>query len=574
MCHKGNAKLEQRGTETYKNKHKLDMNTELRRRSTGIPSLKRCSTIFSSHDIEYDDDSSEEEAVHQLGFFEFNSLQYASTHWRNQQMLLHPQHDSKTNEMQIVSHFGSRVNFTSCYHYTAKELEPYRMIGDVEMDALLDYLAEKKNTKCGAFDDVIAFCEEAYHRETLLLHGADHDCNDALPAKFYRHYHDRIPPWVDWEQIQRGIDIFLAYLPAAGCALYYRSLIGGFSIPKIVEVLVATRYLVPASMGRRRQQNGMRDVNRSEGCSNDDRKRTMERLMDTGGFMACCFAPPQQKEPHLPPPAEALRPGELGWKAALRVRVLHAKVRRSLLRSKSWDMKNGTPINQEDMAATLLAFSVNVLMGIEYVAGRPLSEEDQRDYLALWRYLGWLLGVDTPEEGGSSNSTIGERLPPLDPCGLNKCCDGETAKKDAILHSYATLESMILHLLHPNEQSCQLVHHLLSFNGRVQFRSDMCRRFLGDPLSDNLGITNGSTVMIRCTVYLVLMFLRCYTLLAMTFPRIRQMFIQWHGAFYMRFLQAWQRNHDKRVGDAMDREGVVKKSCPFSMLMPPVDSTV
>ncbi|KAL7508455.1 hypothetical protein ACHAXN_005491 [Cyclotella atomus] len=551
--------------------------TELRRRSTGIPSLKRCSTTFFAKNIEYDDSCEvvdQQQQQQQLGFFQFDSLQYASTHWRNKQMMHQQDEHNNINEPQVISHFGSHVNFTSSDHYTADELEPYRMIGDVEMDALLDYLAEQKS--CGAFDDVIAFCEEAYHQlkcETEL-HGTVRGANDdvVLPAKFYQHY-QRIPPWVDWEQIQRGIDIFLAYLPAAGCALYYRSLIGGFSIPKIVEVLIATRYLVPASM----RQNQMKDVQSTdevgnEECSNDDRKRTFERLMDTGGFMACCFAPPQQKQSRPPLAAAALRPREIGWKAALRVRVLHAKVRRSLLRSKSWNMKNGIPINQEDMAATLLAFSVNVLLGIEYIAGRPLSEEDQRDYLALWRYLGWLLGVDTPEEGGSSNTTEGQRLPPIDPCGLNKNCDRQASKKDAILHSYATLESMILHLLHPTIESRQLVYHLLSFNGRVQFRSDMCRKFLGDPLSDNLGIANRSTGTTRCTVYFVLVFLRCYTLLAMTFPRIRQTFIQWHGAFYKRFLRAWQRNHDKRVGDAMGREGAVKKSCPFSMLMPPVDS--
>ena len=47
------------------------------------------------------------------------------------------------------------------------------------------------------------------------------------------------------------------------------------------------------------------------------------------------------------------------------------------------------------MGATLLAFSYNVLVGIELIGGTPLSQQQQEDYLALWRYIGWLLGVDS-----------------------------------------------------------------------------------------------------------------------------------------------------------------------------------
>ena len=68
--------------------------------------------------------------------------------------------------------------------------------------------------------------------------------------------------------------------------------------------------------------------------------------------------------------------------------------------------------------ATLLAFSYNVLVGIELVAGNPLPAAEQEDYLALWRYIGWLLGVDGQ----------------LDPCR-----NAPRAK--------AMLESVIMHLL-------------------------------------------------------------------------------------------------------------------------------
>ena len=80
----------------------------------------------------------------------------------------------------------------------------------------------------------------------------------------------------------------------------------------------------------------------------------------------------------------ALLPGGIGWRASLRVRFLHGRVRRRLLRrgkrleaergkgdatpflgdatpSREWDCEAyGVPINQEDQMATLCAFSYNV----------------------------------------------------------------------------------------------------------------------------------------------------------------------------------------------------------------------
>ena len=102
----------------------------------------------------------------------------------------------------------------------------------------------------------------------------------------------------------------------------------------------------------------------------------MRRLADTGRLLVDSV---QQG---------SLRPGGVGWSSALRVRALHAKVRRRLLSKRTtcpggeWDTAQfGVPINQEDMAATLLAFSYNVLIGLETVLGAPLSPRDQASYL-------------------------------------------------------------------------------------------------------------------------------------------------------------------------------------------------
>jgi hypothetical protein len=117
----------------------------------------------------------------------------------------------------------------------------------------------------------------------------------------------------------------------------------------------------------------------------------------------------------------------------------------------------GVPINQEDMAATLLAFATNALAGVEYIMGFPIPESERRAYYHFWRYIGWVLGVETETEddvdtGRASSTTITldsrSRLRPLDPCG-----PGWISKQpDSIAHSQAMMTSFVFHLMGHEEQ--------------------------------------------------------------------------------------------------------------------------
>lgn len=548
--------------------------------------------------------------------FRFDALNLRSSAWRNERMLASDNLESEKEEVSYVAHYGCNVCFhPKNFHYTTQELEPYRKIGDPEMDGLLDYLSQNSKEGgcgCGAFDDVVAHAAKEYQQNNT----------PSSSFQFYKHYYEGVPDWVDFDQIQRGIDVYLSCLPAAGCALFYRSLVGGFSIPKIVRVLSATRYLVPSHLASDDKKSSVRN---KTGSIEQDRKRSLERLVDTGGFLASCFAPMATNDlEEKTQTAAALRPGGKGWEAALHVRVLHSKVRRTLLQSKKtdddgqsiprWDTeRDGIPINQEDMAATLLAFSVNTLIGIEVISGRPLPETQQRDYLALWRYIGWLLGVDTAEgddDNGhlrSSNAPEHDSLVPIDPCGLKKLPQDRNFQPfgmplestlvdsagDSIIHSYATLESMILHLLHPEQSSHELVTHLLSLRSFFIFRSEVCRKLLGDPLSDELRIPKSSMgwkgwrkqslvnfvnhIGVKFFLYFFLLFLRCYTLMTMSSPWIRSRAIVWHSNLWKKFLDKWEGMHSKRMSDAASaqQKGSMRKTstrnshCPFSMVMAP-----
>ena len=333
----------------------------------------------------------------------------------------------------VVEKFGQSFVWDESLHWTAEELEPLRLVGDEPMDRVLDSLDPAAGTD--VFSELVDAAKKQPNGEAALL------LQDASQGA---------AEWVDWDLIAKGQAVFVRHMPAAGVVLYNMSLVGGFSAPKITAVLERSGYLTAAPHA------------------------VMRRLFETGRLLVDSCAT-----------KDALRPFEAGWVSALRVRILHAKVRRRLLRRQkqsglsssssssasqsskrdsaapataaaaaaaaataasslegaesTWDVAAlGVPINQEDMAVTLLAFSYNVLYGLELILGEPLTEPDQLAYLHLWRYLGHLLGLR-----GEWNPCT----PPPDVA--------------PIAYAKAFLESIIVHQLHPNELSIRVAHHML-----------------------------------------------------------------------------------------------------------------
>lgn len=89
-----------------------------------------------------------------------------------------------------------------------------------------------------------------------------------------------------------------------------------------------------------------------------------------------------------------MEPGAPGFTMTLRVRVMHALVRHQLLHGGQWDeSKLGLPVNQLDMQATYLAFSVVQLVALK-TTGAWLTGRESQAVMHLWRYIGWLMGVE------------------------------------------------------------------------------------------------------------------------------------------------------------------------------------
>jgi hypothetical protein len=105
-------------------------------------------------------------------------------------------------------------------------------------------------------------------------------------------------------------------------------------------------------------------------------------LAETGRFVA---------EVHR---ADGLEPGGPGWTICLKVRLMHAQVRSLLLARGDWVNEDwGAPLNQHDLVATSLLFSVVWSEGVK-AFGVHVSAAEAEDHLHLWRWASTLLGVE------------------------------------------------------------------------------------------------------------------------------------------------------------------------------------
>jgi hypothetical protein len=111
-----------------------------------------------------------------------------------------------------------------------------------------------------------------------------------------------------------------------------------------------------------------------------------------------------------------LGPEGRGLRSAQKVRLMHAAVRHLMTHDPKhpWDPAFGTPVNQEDLAGTLMSFSFLVLDGLQRL-GAQLSDVDRDAYFAAWMSVGRIMGIKDElipsnfEEGRALTQLIHER---------------------------------------------------------------------------------------------------------------------------------------------------------------------
>jgi hypothetical protein len=92
----------------------------------------------------------------------------------------------------------------------------------------------------------------------------------------------------------------------------------------------------------------------------------------------------------------AMRPGGIGRRSAVLVRVLHSIIRHTLLPHPEWDREQlGVPISQLGMFQTLMASSHFPGQQLKLLGYRP-TDDDIAAMMHHWRYVGYLMGVEPP----------------------------------------------------------------------------------------------------------------------------------------------------------------------------------
>jgi hypothetical protein len=164
-----------------------------------------------------------------------------------------------------------------------------------------------------------------------------------------------VPAWVDWQTCDRGGEMLMRVGALGGAVLGSHSLVLGYASPAGNKPLVLS--------GRLKQQ-------------------ALTRLNETARFVQAVCRP------------GGMRPFADGWQITVKVRLIHAQVRRMILKSGKWNAGAwGTPVNQHDMAGTTLLFSIAIMDGLRKLGVRIDSEEGER-YIHLWRWVGRVIGVD------------------------------------------------------------------------------------------------------------------------------------------------------------------------------------
>ncbi|KAI8635656.1 hypothetical protein F5Y19DRAFT_408649 [Xylariaceae sp. FL1651] len=263
--------------------------------------------------------------------------------------------------------------------------------------------------------------------QLLAENHASHDDLQTLWTQLHT-----VPDWVDWEQLERGQRFFYRYAAANLMGFALQGFVGENSAASgVVEVLV-----------------------RTGGFST---RVLLHRLLETFQWLL-----------QVTESLSAIQPGGSGHISTVRVRLLHSSVRQRILkmiesRPEYFDVKtHGVPVNTLDSIHSIATFCCNHMWLQLPRMGVYPTEQEKEDYIALFRYLGYLLA--TP--------------------------DGYFATVD---QAKATMESMLMHELTVTKTSRIVCFNFIKclvdlppFNVSKEFIEAGSRVLNGDELCDQL----------------------------------------------------------------------------------------
>ena len=216
--------------------------------------------------------------------------------------------------------------------------------GDKAMDAVVDWMFEVGPREGKALFD------QALHKGIKSIPNPP----QAL-ASFFATY-DKDPQWLDRGLLNQGAEASHMFTDVAIFVLRDQALMGGYAY--------------------------FNSFNQTLAMTGALSKNTSQRIAETGSWLV-----------DVTDQGALLRYGK-GFTTTMKVRLVHALVRRNVAQKPDWDAdKWGIPVNQIDMLATYLAFGPVTLSGVR-MYGVPITKKDSTAIMHMWRYIGWLLGLE------------------------------------------------------------------------------------------------------------------------------------------------------------------------------------
>lgn len=224
----------------------------------------------------------------------------------------------------------------------AKAYVEHTFLGDPEADAVIEELSSYSREEAGRFLNIALSGEGELRAVPPVL-------------RSFTELMATPPDWFDPEASLPGCRFFYRHSYAFMATLCTATLIEGFTTGIAKSFMYTGRLLEGNQAVRRLKQNN---------------RHQMEIFLP-GGLAPYCA----------------------GWALSLRIRLVHAQVRRLLNNEDGWESDTwGSPIHAAHLALAKSVFSARMLVHAERLIGRRIDDEERTSFMHIWHYVGYLMG--------------------------------------------------------------------------------------------------------------------------------------------------------------------------------------